>query len=323
MALLWGCAVIDIKYALTEYIALRRALGAKLPEPPRTLGHFVEFLRQQGAEFITTDLALRWSMQPQGVQRATWARRLSMVRRFAAWLNAGDPRTQVPPERLLYGQRKRHPPHIYSLEQVRQLMTAASKLPSRRGLRASTYTTLIGLLATTGLRPGEVLALSRTDTDLDSGILHIRESKHGKSRFVPVHDSTRQALAEYAGRRDEIHPKIPSGTFFVADNGRALEPHAVRRTFAKLSVTIGLRAPAAERRIGHGPRLQDMRHSFATLVLLNWYRTGANVERELPALSTYLGHSEVTHTYWYFSGVPELLQLATRLLAGRRPGGER
>jgi len=309
--------------ALAQYIAVRRALGAKLPEPPRTLGRFIEFLKEQGTEFITTELALRWAMRPQGVQRGTWARRLSMVRRFAIWLHAIDPRTQVPPARLLSGRRRRNPPHIYSTEEVRQLMTEASKLQSRRGLRAHTYTMIIGLLATTGLRPGEVLALTQPDVDLKSGILFIRESKHGKSRFVPVHDSTRQALAEYARRRDKSATQIRSSAFFPAESGRPLRPNAVRRTFAKLSVVVGLRAPAATRRIGHGPRLQDFRHTFATRTLLNWYRVGVNVERELPTLSTYLGHSDVTHTYWYFSADPELLQLATKLLCSRRPGGEK
>lgn len=308
-------------HALEQYIALRRALGAKLPEPPRTLRRFIGFLKKQGATFITTQLALRWAMQPQGVQHATWARRLSMVRRFAVWLQSIDPRTEVPPARLLSGRRRRNPPHIYSTAEVQQLMTEASKLRSRCGLRACTYTTIIGLLATTGLRPGEVLALTRLDVDLETGILFIRESKHGKSRFVPVHDSTRQALAKYARRRDRLGIEHRSSGFFAAENGRPLRPHAVRRTFAKLSRAIGIRAPGAGQRIGRGPRLQDFRHSFATRTLLTCYRAGVNAEHALPTLSTYLGHSDVTHTYWYFSADPELLQLATKLLCNRRAGG--
>jgi len=309
--------------ALTEYLAVRRALGAKLPEPPRTLARFLEFLEEQHAEHITTELALRWAMQPEGAQRATWARRLSMVRRFAFWLQPLDPRTEVPPVRLLSGRRQRHSPHIYSIEEVQQLMTEATKLQSRRGLRAHTYTTIIGLLATTGVRPGEVLALRQPDVNLESDILFIRESKHGKSRFVPVHRSTREALAEYAGRCDKLGIQKRASAFFIAENGRPIGPHALRRTFARLSMAIGLRAPSATRRIGHGPRLQDFRHAFATRTLRNWYKAGVNVERELPTLSTYLGHSDITHTYWYFSADPELLQLATKLLCCRRPGGER
>jgi integrase len=199
-------------------------------------------------------------------------------------------------------------------------MAEASRLPSRRKLRAHTYTTLIGLLATTGLRPGEVLSLARSDVDLESGILSIRESKFGKSRFVPIHNSTRTALASYAGRRNELGLRLQTEAFFITETGRPLLTCAVRRTFAKMSLAVGIRHPGVGRRVGRGPRLQDFRHTFATRKLVEWYRAGLDVERELPKLSTYLGHSDVAHTYWYISADPELLQLATKLLRGRRPG---
>jgi integrase len=309
--------------ALAQYIALRRALGAKLREPAVRLREFVDFLRNQGAKFITTELALCWAMQPKNAQRATWARRLSIVRRFAVWLNAADPRTQIPPPRLIGGGRRRNPPHIYSDQEVELLMAEASRLPSRRKLRAQTYTTLIGLLASTGLRPGEVLALARSDVDLQSGILSIRESKFGKSRFVPIHDSTRTALASYAARRDGLGLPLQSEAFFVAERSRPLLASAVRRTFAKMSLAVGVRGAGVGQRVGRGPRLQDFRHTFATRKLIEWYRAGLDVERELPKLSTYLGHSDVAHTYWYISADPELLQLAMKFLRGRRPGAEK
>ena len=170
-----------LRDALVQYVAIRRALGTKLQEPAGTLGQFVDFLDSQGMEFITTELALRWAMQPNGVQRATWARRLSMVRCFAAWLSAADSRTQIPPHRLIDGRRRRNPPHIYTDNEVKQLMVEASRLHSPNRFRAHTYKTLIGLLATSGLRPGEVLTLAHLDADLQSGILFIRETKFGKS----------------------------------------------------------------------------------------------------------------------------------------------
>ena len=307
--------------ALAQYLAVRRALGAKLSEPAVRLSHFVDFLKSQGAEFITTELALRWAMQPKSAQRGTWARRLSIVRRFAMWLNTDDPRTQVPPHRLIGGRRRRNPPHIYTDDELERLMAEASRLRSRRRLRARTYTTIIGLLAATGLRPGEVLALTRSDVDLQNGILLIRESKFGKSRFVPIHASTRAALARYAKRRDELGLRLQAEAFFVAESGLPLQGSAVRRTFAKMSLAVGLRAPETGRRVGRGPRLQDFRHTFTTRKLIEWYRAGLDVERELPKLSTYLGHSDVAHTYWYISADPELLQLAQKVLCGRRPGG--
>lgn len=309
--------------ALAQYIAVRRALGAKLSEPAVRLNEFVDFLKSQGAEFITTELALRWAMQPKDAQHATWARRLSIVRRFAMWLNAADPRTQVPPHRLISGRRRRDPPHIYTDDEVERLMAGASRLRSRRRLRAHTYTTIIGLLAATGLRPGEALALTRSDVDLQNGILSIRESKFGKSRFVPMHASTSTALARYAKRRQELGLQFRAEVFFVAETGLPLLASTVRRTFAKMSLAAGLRAPGTGRRVGRGPRLQDFRHTFATRKLIEWYRAGLDVERELPKLSTYLGHSDVAHTYWYISADPELLQLAKKFLFGRRPGGEK
>ena len=193
-----------LRDSLIQYVAVRRALGTKLQEPARTLGHFVDSLESQGMEFITTELTLRWAMQPNDVQRATWARRLSMVRRFAVWLSAADSRTQVPPHRLIDARRRRNPPHIFTDNEVKQLMVEASRLHSPKRLRAHTYKTLIGLLATSGLRPGEALTLARPDVDLQSGMLFIRETKFGKSRFVPIHESTRAALMRYVKRRDEL-----------------------------------------------------------------------------------------------------------------------
>jgi integrase len=306
--------------ALTQYVTVRRALGAQLREPAVTLRHFVEFVEREGGGFITIDLALRWAMAPIDVQRATWARRLSQVRRFATWLHAHDPRTQIPPARILGGQRRRRQPHIFTDQEITRLITAARRLASSKGLRAHTYSTLIGLLTTTGLRPGEALRLRQADVDLERGIVFIRDSKFGKSRFVPLHESTRAALADYASQRTLRHVHAPADTWFVSDWGRPLSGSAARRTFARLTSVVGLR-PVIGRRIGRGPRLQDCRHTFTTRTLVEWYRAGRDVTRELPLLSTYLGHSDVAHTYWYIAGIPELLQLATDTLHGRRAGG--
>lgn len=306
-----------LRETLAQYIALRRAFGTKYREPAQTLGDFVDFLEREGAEFITTPLALRWAMMPHGVQHATWARRLSMARLFAKWLSAIDPRTEVPPRRAIASRRPRHPPHIYSDAEIRQLMAAAAQLPSPKGLRAMTYTTLIGLLAATGLRPGEALALDRTDVDSHNGMLTIRESKFGKSRLVPVTESTGAALARYRQRRDAFVTPTQDEPFFISERGTRLPACTVRRTFAKISRVVGLRALAGGHRSGRGPRLQDFRHSFATHALLDWYKAGMDVAVELPKLATYLGHIDVVHTYWYVEAIPELLQLAAERLGTR------
>jgi integrase len=309
--------------ALTEYLATRRALGTQLAWPESSLRRFVDFVEAESAEFVTTDLAVRWAVKPVGVQRGTHARRLGIVRGFAAWLQATDPRTQVPPQRLLPEGQRRPAPHIYSDREIADLLAAAGRLRSASGLRRATFQTLLGLLAATGLRPGEALALDIDDVDLVSGVLAVRESKFGKSRFVPLDESTRAALAAYAKFRDTVSPCRDTPAFLVAGGGSRLGPHAARRTFAKLCHAVGLRPRLHARRIGRGPRLQDIRHTFATRRLIEWYHAGLDVDRLMPRLATYLGHGSIANTYWYIQAVPELLRLATERLEAAARGGLR
>lgn len=311
--------MMPLREALPEYLAIRRALGSKLHEDEISLGHFLDYLEREGAEVITLPLALRWAMLPASVQRATWARRLGQVRGFAAWRSAFDPRTEIPPHGMLSAHRQRNPPHIYSEEEVQALMTGAAKLPKGR-IRPWTFRTFLGLLASTGLRPGEALALDMEDVDLRNGILTIRETKFGKTRFVPVSESTRAALVDYANRRESLCRRIRTNAFFLTRHGNRLRAESARRTLAELSCAIGLRQPQSGGRVGRGPRLQDFRHTFATLRLIEWYRAGLDVSRELPKLSTYLGHVEICHTYWYLQAIPELLQLAATRLGAAGEG---
>ena len=294
--------------ALTDYLAARRALGTQLRWPEPSLRNFVDFVEAEGAEFVTTELAMRWALRSVSVLPATHARRLSIVRVFAAWLHAEDARTQVPPPRLLPTRQRRPTPHIYSEAQIADLMTAASQLRSTSGLRGATFNGLVGLLAATGLRPGEALALDVRDVDLAEAVLSIRESKFGKSRFVSLELSARDALAAYAAIRDTIALRRETPAFFVTARGRRLKPCAARRTFAGLCQAVGLRTP--QRRSGRGPRLQDLRHTFATRRLVEWYRAGLDVDRLMPRLATYLGHKSTVQTYWYIEAVPQLLRLA-------------
>jgi len=302
-----------LRQAAEQYLQLRRDLGCKLRETGRLLEDFVAFAERKGAPHVTTDLALRWAQQPAGVQPATWASRLRIVRRFALWLSAADRRTEVPLAGLLPGRYVRRRPYIYSDAEIKDLVRAAGQLASAAGLRGRTYATLFGLVAVTGMRISEVVALDREDVDLDEGILRIRRTKFGKSRLVAVHDSTRQVLAEYARERDRIVRRPAAPAFFLSEGGDRVTACAARYNFAKVSREVGLRAPTAGRH-GRGPRLHDMRHRFAVCTLLRWYRAGIDVEREIPKLATYLGHVHVNETYWYVEAVPELLELAARRL---------
>jgi integrase len=311
--------MISIRDALKQYLGLRRGLGAELAAAGGRLQHFVEFLEREGAPFVTRDLALRWALESRRVLPSTHAQRLGDVRGFATWLSTLDPRTEVPSPKLLPFRYLRKPPYIYRDEEIERLVRAAARLPSLRGLRGLACSTLFGLLAATGLRLSEALALDDSDVDLTAGILHIRRAKFGKSRFVPVHESTRRALLRFVRCRDEILPRRPTDAFFISDPGTRLGQCAARYNFAKVSREVGLRRPAGGHRHGRGPRLHDMRHRFAAKRMVEWYRAGLDVEREIPKLSTYLGHVHVNDTYWYIEAVPELLQLATeRLMRAQR-----
>ena len=293
--------------ALDEYLVARRALGHRLRLPGRLLQRFVAFADSFGASYITTEVALAWAMQPAKAQPAQWANRLAMVRRFARYCSALDPRTAVPPPDLLpHRYRRPSSPYIYRDEEITRLIDAAKRLSSTIGLRPQTYATLFGLYAATGMRCSEPLRLDRGDADLVNGVLTVRDTKFGKSRYVPLHPSTQHALQAYASCRDRLCPKPISPSFFLSERGTRLTEWAVRRTFVKLSRDIGLRGADDSR----GPRLHDLRHRLAVTTLLRWYRDGVDAERHLPELATYLGHSHITDTYWYLTATPELMQQA-------------
>lgn len=302
-----------LRQAVDEYLALRHRLGFSLRLPGAMLRQFATFLEREGAPYITRDLALRWAQYPANALPSTWASRLAAVRRFAQFWRASDPRTEVPPLGLLPHRYARKPPYIYTEDDIRRLLAGARQLPSATGLRPATYATLLGLLAVTGLRISEALALNRADVDAAAAVLTIRRTKFGKSRLVPVHPATQRALDRYARQRDRVYPTPTTESVLVSERGARLTQCTVRYTFNRLSRQVGLRGPADRR----GPRLHDFRHRLAVTTLLRWYRAGMDVERHLPALSTYLGHRHVADTYWYLSAVPELLRLAAARLEAR------
>jgi integrase len=291
--------------AVRDYINLRRSLGYKLVDTASLLSDFVSFLENKAAVHITIPLALEWA-QKKSAQPAEWSRRLTAVRGFARHWSATDPKTQIPPWSLLPHRPRRARPYFYTDREINALLGAAKQLGGRVGL---TYYCLLGLLSVTGLRISEALNLKIEEVDLVKGILVIASGKFGKSRLVPIHASTQEVLLRYARDRDRAFGQKLS-FFFVSRRGNRLDAGQVRRTFYRLSRTIGLRAPTAS----HGPRLHDFRHRFAAQILVNWYRSGQDPERRLPMLSTYLGHGHVSDTYWYLTICPELMGLAVKRL---------
>lgn len=299
-----------LREAVGTYLDMRRGLGFKLREAGRALADFVSFLDEHHASYITQALALAWAQQPSHTQPAHWAQRLSFARGFARYRSATDPRTQIPPQGLLPFQPKRARPFLYSDDNIRNLLRAALRIECRyeRGkLRPWVYYCLFGLLSVSGLRLGEACNLELQDVDLKTAVLTIRGAKFGKDRLVPLHRSTCAVLAKYIAKRQR-HRKgqAVSSYLFVSSWGNRLDTGDVHRTFYTLSKQIGLRGPSDK----YGPRIHDLRHRFATMTLLRWYRSGKDVERRLPFLSAYLGHVHVSDTYWYLSAWPELMQQA-------------
>jgi integrase/recombinase XerD len=286
--------------AAAEYLTMRRALGFKLRHETWWLPDFVAFLRSQGSSNITAQLAVRWAQQPADSHPNWWATRLGAIRRFARHYHAYDPRTEIPAPDLLRYRAIRQTPHIYTDQEIRALVQAARRL--RRRLLRETYATLIGLLAATGMRVGEALTLDEPDLDWHRSLVTLRTGKFGKSRQLPLHASTIAALRHYARLRDRLCPRRRSPSFFVSSTGTRVIHQNFHHVFLRLVRLCRIGGLDPRR-----PRLHDLRHTFAVKTVRDWYRGGADVERRLPTLSTYLGHVSPSSTYWYLTGTPELL----------------
>ena len=289
--------------AAADYLRFRRALGVQLAAPGRLLADYVAYLDTHDQHTLTVQTAVDWASAPPGATPAQIGVRLSVARGFARYLAAFDPATQIPPARLLHAPTRRRTPFVFTDDQVAALMAAATRLSPP--LRAASMHTLIGLMAATGLRTSEARALDRDDVDLAAATLVVRCSKFGKTRQIPLHPSTATALADYLTRRDQLlpHPRDPS--LLITSTGRRL--HDLADTFRPLLATAGITAAPGRR----PPRLHDLRHTFAVATLRDWHTAGLDVQRQLPALSTYLGHVNPAHTYWYLQAVPELMAVLT------------
>ena len=303
---------ISMRAGVEDYLQMRRSLGYKLRGEGRMLVGFAARCDEEGQATITISAALAWATESPDAAPAHWRRRLSVVRGFARYLATLDPACQIPPADLLPAPSHRPPPYIYSAEEIAALIHAAGTIGAP--LPAATMQALISLIAATGLRVGEALALDRGDAGLDTGTLTVT-GKNDQMRLVPLHPTTAAMLAGYATRRDRLCPHPASPAFFVTSTGQRAAQRGVAETFARLVALAGIAAPPGRRR----PRVHDLRHTFAVTTLTRWYRDGADVQAQLPVLSAYLGHSCPEATYWYLQATPELLALA----AGRlQPPGQ-
>ena len=292
-----------------QYVKYRRNLGWKMSVESGELLRFARFadnIDHRGP--LTTELALRWARSAVGCSRLYQSRRIEMVRCLGKYLQAFDPGTEIPPRGILGPAHRRVQPHIYTPEEITALLKAAASLHPLEGIRPRTYGTLVGLMASTGLRTCEALNLERDDVDFSTGILTVRHTKFRKSRLLPLHHSVSEQLESYATFRDRYHSNAPCSRFLLSQRGGPLLPSVVHWTFSKLRQQTGLESSEKHR----APRLYDLRHTFACRRLLEWYREGRDVNHVIAWLSTYLGHVKVTDTYWYLTGIPELLNIAAQ-----------
>jgi len=295
-----------------QYLAERRRLGFDLRSMRHGLESLVEHVkkaRHRGP--LTIEVMAAWARQARhgAGTTATWARRLRLLRPFTRWLQQFEPATEVPEESIFGPIPGRVAPHIYRDDELVALLEAACHIGPPRSPRGMVMPTLFGLLACTGLRISEALALVDADVDLKSGVLTIRQSKFGKSRLVPLHLSAIAALQRYRRERDRHVRSTPQTPLFIGSRGRLLgQPlgdHQVHRIFDQLRGQLGWVGRGA-----HGlPRIHDLRHSFAVRRLLLWHQQGMDLDQRMLALSTYLGHAKVSNTYWYVTAVPELMAI--------------
>ena len=314
--------VAELHLHLDGYLAVREALGFRLQAERTLLRDFVRFIEARGCPApIRAHIAVEWATSSSSSHGPSGqASRLSMARKFLSHLRATLPETEVPDHGLVVAPR-RPKPYLFSQQEIHSLILAASSAGPRGSLRPYTLSTLIGLLASTGLRIGEAIRLTVNDVKLHGEPPHllVRETKFGKSRLVPVHATTSAILGQYADHRVRLGYDALSDAFFVSERGGHLDHNALWVWFGRLNHSLGIHPVDGSRR----PCFQCIRHTFAVRRMVAWYQAGLNVQALLPNLSIYLGHVHPQESYWYLTATPELLNFAAeRFRVYASPGGE-
>ncbi|WP_291997107.1 tyrosine-type recombinase/integrase [Candidatus Accumulibacter sp. ACC012] len=287
-----------LKDALDTYLAVRHAAGFALVDDEHRLRGFVRFASAQGDTVIVAATAIAWA--GQGRSESQRSNRLKMVIRFARFAHATDGRHEIPPQGVYCARRQRPTPYLYTENEIQALMAQALHLGPPGTLRAQTYSTLIGLLAATGLRISEAISLHFQDISADG--LVIRNTKFKKSRLVPLHSTTQAALERYLVERRRVATN--DDHMFLSTQLGPLSLDAVYPTFHKLLSACGLPRQAGQPR----PRLIDFRHTFASNALIACPHARDHIGSHMLALMTYLGHAVPSSTYWYLESSPRLME---------------
>ena len=304
----------DLRAAIAGHLAERRARGYRLEGRERLLGAFLDSLDARGQTRITVPAAITFATAPAGTARGWHAQRLAAVRSFAGYVHALDPSAADPvPGGLIPGRIARRVPYLYSGEETARLMAAAGTIPSP--VLAAGMRTLIGLLASTGVRSGEAFALDVGDLDTEAQVLTVT-GKYGRKRLIALHPSAAAALSGYLRFRGQ-HAAGGTAALLIGRTGRRLNGNTARRIFRSLAAGCGL-----EPRPGYGsPRLHDFRHAFAVSTLLDAHRQSLDVDARIAVLATHLGHVSPAHTYWYLTVAPGLADAVSERAALYYQGG--
>ena len=292
---------------MERFVALRRLSGTDYQSQTMLLEYFDHFLVTDNFKtpYLTSDIIHRYLAGISHLHVRTQCNRFSVVRQFCCYLSQFEPRCYLPEPIRSINSASSRIPYIFTKTEIRALLAHAAGLLPRHSLRPQTYRVLFGLLYTTGLRIGEALALDIKDVYLDSSRLHVREGKFHKTRWVPLASSTCAVLEKYLLRRQLYSPLGPDSPLFISLRASRLYHGTVYRTFRILLKDSGIRAYK-----GPGPRIHDLRHTFAVHRLLAWYRDGRDINARLPALATYMGHVGVGSTQAYIQAIPELFEEA-------------
>jgi integrase len=293
-----------------EYLDERRRLGYALSDSGAKLLAFARFADKVGHKGpLTLKLIADWAKgQATRATPITWARRVEIIRPFAKFCAQDEPDTAIPRVDMFGPPHRRLTPHIYSDKEIADLLAVAGKLPRAGTLRPATYQTLFGLIAATGLRHSEALKLLCTDFDAAQNKLTIRETKFRKSRYVYLHPTVTAKLVRYGALRDRFTARMPAKHFFVTGSGTGLTKTMVQGVFQQLRADLGW-VPRGDHA---APRIQDLRHTFICKRVKLWQRDGADIDHAMIALSTYVGHAGVSHTYWYLTAVPDLMAVTAK-----------
>jgi len=296
---------------LTNYVQLRRQLGLRFEGQEAVLHAFDRYAHEhhhQGP--LTEQLARDFALSVADPSTTIPARRYLAVRHFAQYLATYDPSTPRLDPKAIVRRRPQPPPYIFTEHELKELLHQATQFPLRHPISNVALRTMIGLCASTGLRPREVLGLDQVDVALDTGILVIRRSKLDKDRLVPVHPSTLEVLRAYAAVRDQM-PRAGNDTaFFLNSRARRYNTTNLDYLFRRVVRRINLHPPR-----GAMPTWRSLRHTFAVHKLLAWYHAGANVQALLPALATYMGHVHYSSTAYYLTATAELLGVVAERIA--------